>query len=133
MASSTLGERLRRLRQEAAYSQQNLADALGVTKTHISQVERDRSGISIELVEKWARVCGREPRDVYLMEDPQAQALLALSGLEGEYAVMLVKFSRILPVLDPSRLHSMGLWLESMASWLGIDTSEGEGDDAHRQ
>lgn len=47
----TIGERLRRLRATQNITAQQLADQVGVTRAHITQIENNRKGLSMELIQ----------------------------------------------------------------------------------
>jgi transcriptional regulator with XRE-family HTH domain len=55
---ANLGLVLRRLREEAGLSQPQLADMLGVGKSQVSKVERNRGLPSIEVMMAWVTACG---------------------------------------------------------------------------
>lgn len=45
-----MAERIRRARREAGLQQQELADALGLTRTSISNIERGKQGLSVDML-----------------------------------------------------------------------------------
>jgi transcriptional regulator with XRE-family HTH domain len=51
---------LRDARRNEGWSQEALADAVGVTREHISMVENGRRPMSLNLAERWAAVVGGE-------------------------------------------------------------------------
>lgn len=60
MASKTsarisFGKRLRELRKERGFSQESLADAVGLHRTYIGSVERGEQSISVDNIEKLAK------------------------------------------------------------------------------
>lgn len=65
-------EELKRLRTERGWSQQKLADASGVNKATINQVEQGKRSPSIQTLESLARAMGAEVGDFF----PKAQASL---------------------------------------------------------
>ena len=65
-------EELKRLRTERGWSQQKLADASGVNKATINQVEQGKRSPSIQTLESLARAMGAEVGDFF----PKAQAPL---------------------------------------------------------
>ena len=58
------GERLRALRIAKGMSQEQLADAAGLHRTHVSLIERNRRSIRLESLERLARALGIEPADL---------------------------------------------------------------------
>ena len=63
---------LTRIRQERNLSQQRLADAAGVNKATINQIERGRRSPNVETLEKLATALGAEVADFF----PTVQASL---------------------------------------------------------
>ena len=55
---------LRRLRNRAGISQEELADRAGLHRTYISSVECGRRNISLENIFLLAEALGRDPRDL---------------------------------------------------------------------
>jgi transcriptional regulator with XRE-family HTH domain len=45
-----MGERIRRARVAAGLQQQDLADAIGLTRTSVSNIERGKQGLSVDLL-----------------------------------------------------------------------------------
>lgn len=45
-----MAERIKRARKEAGLQQQELADAVGLTRTSISNIERGKQGLSVDLL-----------------------------------------------------------------------------------
>lgn len=70
---------LTRIREERGLSQQGLADASGVNKATINQIERGRRSPNLETLEKLAGALAVEMADFF----PKAQAPLPLDGPEG--------------------------------------------------
>ena len=91
-------EELKRLRTERGWSQQKLADASGVNKATINQVEQGKRSPSIQTLESLARAMGTEVGDFF----PKAQAsLLDFVGERRksklpETADMLLRFGKML-------------------------------------
>lgn len=56
---------LTRIRQELNLSQQGLADASGVNKATINQIERGRRSPNVETLEKLAAALGVEVRELF--------------------------------------------------------------------
>lgn len=49
------GERVRTLRRQAGYSQESLADAIGLHRTYIGSIERAEQSVSIDNAAKIAK------------------------------------------------------------------------------
>jgi len=71
---------LTRIRQERGLSQQGLADASGVNKATINQIERGRRSPNLETLEKLADALAVEMADFF----PKAQASLPLEPRRSE-------------------------------------------------
>ena len=55
------GERLRHLRTKKGLSQEQLADAAGLHRTHISLIERNHRSVRLESLERLASALGVQP------------------------------------------------------------------------
>lgn len=55
------GEKVRALRMKKGLSQEALADAAGLHRTHISLIERGRRSVRLETVEALAKALGVQP------------------------------------------------------------------------
>ena len=55
------GERLRKLREDSGLSQEDLANAAELHRTHISLIERGQRSIRLETIEKLAVALGVQP------------------------------------------------------------------------
>src|SRR5262245_17919394 len=55
------GERLREVRSARGLSQEDLAHAAGLHRTHVSLIERDRRAVRLDTLEKLARALQVEP------------------------------------------------------------------------
>lgn len=53
-------ETLKNARKRAGLTQQGLADAMGVNRSLVAQVETGRSGLGMDNINAWCRVCGIE-------------------------------------------------------------------------
>jgi DNA-binding XRE family transcriptional regulator len=56
------GYLLRLAREQASLTQEELAQVLGVSQQAVARAERAGSNPTVELIERWARQCGRELR-----------------------------------------------------------------------
>ncbi|MCB0739500.1 MAG: helix-turn-helix transcriptional regulator [Chitinophagaceae bacterium] len=53
---TNFGDNLKRFRVEKNFSQQELADAIGIHSTHVSRYERNLALPSIEIAKKWLKL-----------------------------------------------------------------------------
>jgi putative transcriptional regulator len=60
--------RVRELRSERGWTQQQLADAVGVSRQSINSIERNRYVPSLELALTFARVFGRPTDEIFTLE-----------------------------------------------------------------
>lgn len=60
--------RVKELRLERGWTQQELADAVGVSRQSINSIERDRYVPSLELALTFARLFGRATDDIFKLE-----------------------------------------------------------------
>lgn len=61
--------RIRELRTEQGWTQQQLADAVGVSRQSINSIERNRYVPSLPLALTFARVFARSTDDIFTLED----------------------------------------------------------------
>ncbi len=80
MAQPKPMKELTRIREERGLSQQGLADASGVNKATINQIERGRRSPNVETLEKLAAALSVEVADFF----PKAQSPLSLEWLSDE-------------------------------------------------
>ncbi len=53
--ATQFGEKLRKLRKEQGFSQEELADRAGLHRTYVSSVERGERNVSLQTIDKLAR------------------------------------------------------------------------------
>ncbi len=70
----TLGEKIKKLRNEKGISQEGLGNMMGVHYTHISRYERNQSTPSVEALKKLAKIFGVST-DYLLFDDIEKMAL----------------------------------------------------------
>ena len=58
------GRKLRLVRQERGYSQEQLADRAGLDRTYVSSCERGKRNISLENIWRLARALGVDPSEL---------------------------------------------------------------------
>lgn len=66
--STTIQNRVKDLRAERGWTQQELADAVGVSRQSINSIERNRYVPSLELALIFARVFRRPLEDIFKLE-----------------------------------------------------------------
>lgn len=66
---ATVRNRVKDLRSERGWTQQQLADAVGVSRQSINSIERERYVPSLELALTFARVFGCLIDDIFTLED----------------------------------------------------------------
>lgn len=62
--------RVKDLRSERGWTQQDLADAVGVSRQSINSIERNRYVPSLPLALTFARVFGRPVDEIFVLENP---------------------------------------------------------------
>jgi putative transcriptional regulator len=60
--------RIRELREERGWTQQQLADAVGVSRQSINSIERNRYVPSLQLALMFARVFARSTESIFTLE-----------------------------------------------------------------
>ena len=65
----TVTNRLKDLRSERGWTQQELGKAVGVSRQSINSIERNRYVPSLPLALKFARVCGCTTDDIFILEE----------------------------------------------------------------
>lgn len=63
--------RVKELRERQSWTQQQLADEVGVSRQSINSIERDRYVPSLELALRFARVFARPVDEIFRLEDRQ--------------------------------------------------------------
>jgi putative transcriptional regulator len=63
--------RVKELRTERGWTQQQLADLVGVSRQSINSIERERYEPSLTLALRFARVFGRPTEDIFTLEELQ--------------------------------------------------------------
>lgn len=101
---SDLGQRMKILRKAAGMTQQQVADALGVSRPAIAFWETGREGSARKHIPKLAALFGVDP-EIFLTGYVQADIPLTVSPDEYD----MIKMYRM---LDPSRKVSAQKWIE---------------------
>ena len=67
--SPTITNRVKELRSERGWTQQQLAEAVGVSRQSINSIERNRYVPSLPLALKFAKVFNRPAEDIFTLEE----------------------------------------------------------------
>ena len=70
----TIENRVKELRMARGWTQQELADAVGVSRQSINSIERGRYVPSLALALTFARVFGRPTDDIFTLVKPHAHS-----------------------------------------------------------
>ena len=68
---AVLKNRVKELRTSRGWTQQQLADLVGVSRQSINSIERERYEPSLTLALRFAQVFGRRTDDIFTLEDSQ--------------------------------------------------------------
>ena len=63
---SRFGTRLRQLREERGYSQEELAERAGLHRNYVGGVERGERNVALENIVKLAKALSVPPRDLFI-------------------------------------------------------------------
>ncbi|GAL96261.1 helix-turn-helix domain-containing protein [Acetobacter tropicalis] len=107
---SDLGQRMKILRKASGMTQQQVADALGVSRPAIAFWETGREGSARKHIPNLARLFGVDP-EIFLTGYVQADIALTVSPDEHD----IIKLYRM---LDPSRKVSAQKWIERQVRML---------------
>lgn len=110
---SSIGARLRRLREEKSFSQGDVEKATGMLRCYISRVENGHTVPSLETLERFAAAfevplfrlfyAGEEPPPAPAVgREPTLEELAAKSGREGSDARFLLKLRKLVGRMSPS-------------------------------
>jgi antitoxin HigA-1 len=80
----TLGNAIKSIRQCEGWSQDECAKKLGVSKSHLCDIEKDRKSLSPERAARWARTLGY-PQSVFIRLALQSE--LDAAGLKYRIAI----------------------------------------------
>ena len=67
--ATRIGNRVKELRGERGWTQQQLADAVGVSRQSINSIERERYVPSLQLALTFARVFGCSTDEIFKLEN----------------------------------------------------------------
>lgn len=116
--TSSVPGRLRKMREDAGISQIDLAARLGVTNTHISNIERGKGGYSIGLVARWAEECGRQLGDLFVDQD-RSWAVDVIQSLNQEQWAAVAQMLRLAPRANAETLRNITGLLSNFLDALG--------------
>ncbi len=63
--SQKLGKHIKALRQEKGITQEQLAELLSISRTHMGHIEQGRKSPSLDLLEKIAKKLGVKVKDIF--------------------------------------------------------------------
>lgn len=90
-----VGERIRLLREEAGYSQNELAGLAGVSQTHIRRVELGQAGITVDKLQQVCDILGISLKEFFdystLERDELAEATTNLSPKQKQLLISFLK------------------------------------------
>lgn len=117
MFGERVASRLRKMRKQAGHRQQRVADALDLSVSAISRLERGIRGLRVEQLVDWAGCLGYNVEVVFyepVSADDDAPEL------DGEANMILADVASALPYMPaPARMalaHEMQLWREAARS-----------------
>ena len=122
MFAERVADRLKRMRKSAGYRQQRVAEALDLSVSAISRLERGIRGLRVEQLVAWAGCLGYRAEVVFY--EPVAGSLTGHvdgatqeSGLDEESSMILADVAAALPYMPPparmALAHEMQLWREA--------------------
>jgi len=68
-----VGKNLKRIRKDFGYSQEKLAELIGLQRKSISHIETGHSSISCDTIQKLCKVLNISPIELFISENPQTQ------------------------------------------------------------
>lgn len=60
-----LGNKIQKLRKQLGYSQEELAEKINISRTHMGHIEQGRKSPSIKVLEKLAKALRVQVRDIF--------------------------------------------------------------------
>ena len=112
-----IADRLRRMRRALKVRQNHIADALDLSVSEISRIERGRRRLRVDQLATWAECLGYRVEVIFWRPEDMSSAQEALSEHEvdvlTEVAASLRKMPR--PAREALR-HEMALWREEAAA-----------------
>ena len=87
-----VGKRLRQLRDQCGYSQNNLAERAGVSQTHLRNVELGNADITISHLQLICDALAISLKDFFNVDDEQEELSAAISRLSPKQKRILLDF-----------------------------------------
>lgn len=118
--TSGLVRRLAALREAAGLSQRGLARRMGISHSHVSNVERGDRRLSIPMAYRWALACGSSLDEV--LGEPGSSSVDRVGGLmallDEETADLYLDIGRVLAIAPPVVRDSLRHQIRGMAEHL---------------
>lgn len=92
------GERIRTLREEAGFSQNRLAEMVGISQTHLRRVELGQAGISVDHLEMICDALKITLKEFFDVDGTEAQEEIAVAAakLTPKRKELLISFLKSL-------------------------------------
>lgn len=103
----TTGEKIRRARKDASMTQKELADALGVSESFVSQYETGKREPKYQTLCKIAEALGMSSPAYFVFDPVPDEIEKGPAPGEGEADAKRDELIRILSVLDPSEREQL--------------------------
>jgi len=120
MFAEQVADRLRRMRKSAGFRQQRVAEALELSVSAISRLERGIRGLRVEQLVAWAGCLGYRAEVVFYEPVPRPgtpEGEVDMTPLDEEATLILADVAAALPFMpSPARkalAHEMQLWREA--------------------
>lgn len=126
MTEQPIGEQIRALRRARRLTLQQVAGQSGLSVSFLSQMERNRSGVTLTSLVSISRALG-VPLHELVPQPPQAPSPDTHHGARPEYRVEMVslRYERLSSSFQGSRLHALKIGVPAGFS-SGIESHEGE-------
>jgi len=102
---TTVGQRIRKIREARDFTQDNLAFELGITKSAYSKIEREQSNVSVKRLEQIAKVLEVDIADFFKeqnVEETQNSYGFATKKDVEELAKMIQELAKEVSNLKPN-------------------------------
>ena len=100
-----IGRVLERHRKEAGYDQGNIAEALGLTQSAWSRIERGQSGLSFEYLVKFCEILNTEPHKIIEDADYAAKKIKANGVVVNPHVI--TNTDKVVAILSLAALGAM--------------------------
>lgn len=113
MRKEDIGPTLKGWRERAGLRQHELADALGVSRQQVGQIETGKSGTRFDTLLEWARICEADLLDLFV--DEKRRGIMAkMTRLTDEEADVIEQLVDAFP-------QSRSVFLEFLKGLLGVE------------